>query len=332
MRIRLRPRRFLVAAVFIFFLVSQLSAQREVTWDTQPNGLAPSGLDIGVRMQVECPGNGALSGRLWGTDFYTDDSSICTAAVHAGKITVQGGGLVTFEVRGDAAPYKGSVRNGVQSRDYGTWGRSFTFSRSSDKPPAPAIDIRLRAETHEVNSGEAVTVPIWLDNASRIANMNFTVLYDVSVVRAGSVSEGGVLPSRSLFEANSAEAGVVRVGVADSRDFGGSGPIAEIQFDAVGRPGSRTALRLGVSEISGADGDQPLIQTIDGSIEVVGAKGPLPGDANGNGSLDAGDALDALKMSVKLIPAKVVCDIDNDGHVTSTDARLILQKVVGRTS
>jgi len=45
--------------------------------------------------------------------------------------------------------------------------------------------------------------------------------------------------------------------------------------------------------------------------------------------LDAGDALDALKMSVRLIPVKMSCDMDGDGQVTSTDARLILEKVVG---
>ena len=63
---------------------------------------------------------------------------------------------------------------------------------------------------------------------------------------------------------------------------------------------------------------------------IVTAKGQVPGDANGNGVLDAGDALDALKMSVGLIPLKMVCDVDSDGQVTSTDARLILQKVVGK--
>ena len=48
---------------------------------------------------------------------------------------------------------------------------------------------------------------------------------------------------------------------------------------------------------------------------IVTAKGQVPGDANGNGVLDAGDALDALKMSVGLIPLKMVCDVDSDGQV-----------------
>jgi len=63
---------------------------------------------------------------------------------------------------------------------------------------------------------------------------------------------------------------------------------------------------------------------------IVGAGGSLPGDSNGNGILDAADAMEALKMSVRLIPVKPAADIDQDGQVTSTDARLILQKVVGK--
>ena len=50
-----------------------------------------------------------------------------TAAVHAGLITLADGGQVTFRLTPGEESYTGSTANGVQSRDYGSWGASFQF-------------------------------------------------------------------------------------------------------------------------------------------------------------------------------------------------------------
>jgi hypothetical protein len=72
----------------------------------------------GQRSTYTCPPNGTPAS-IWGTDYYTDDSSLCTAAVHAGLISFASGGTVTVEVqRPGLARYVGSTRNGVTSRDY----------------------------------------------------------------------------------------------------------------------------------------------------------------------------------------------------------------------
>jgi hypothetical protein len=81
----------------------------------------------GQRFTIAFPAGGTVSGRLWGTDLYTDDSSIATAAVHAGLISVQNGGTVTIEIRQGAPSYQGSNRNGVTSRDWGPFSGSFVF-------------------------------------------------------------------------------------------------------------------------------------------------------------------------------------------------------------
>jgi hypothetical protein len=89
----------------------------------------------GERFTFVCPPNGNPSGRLWGTDLYTDDSSVCTAAVHAGLITLKKGGTVTIEIRPGAASYKGSLRNGIESKDWGSHAGSFVFVVTETKPP-----------------------------------------------------------------------------------------------------------------------------------------------------------------------------------------------------
>ncbi len=72
-----------------------------------------------------CPAS--CDGSVWGTDVYTDDSSICTAAIHAGAIPPATGGAVTFTVVPGQASYEGTDRNGVFTLSYGEWGGGFTF-------------------------------------------------------------------------------------------------------------------------------------------------------------------------------------------------------------
>lgn len=80
--------------------------------------------DNGKTWKFKCPPNGKEAS-VWGTDVYTQDSSICNAAVHAGKFTMDSGGSVTIELRPGESSYKGSTRNGIKTNDYGPYGRSF---------------------------------------------------------------------------------------------------------------------------------------------------------------------------------------------------------------
>jgi hypothetical protein len=93
-------------------------------WGTQADSYRGKN---GQRYSFTFPGGGTLSSRVWGTDLYTDDSSIASAAVHAGLISVQYGGTVTIEIRAGAPGYQGSTRNGVTSQGYGSWHGSFVF-------------------------------------------------------------------------------------------------------------------------------------------------------------------------------------------------------------
>jgi hypothetical protein len=62
---------------------------------------------------------------VWGTDAYTCDSSICSAAVHAGAISLEKGGPVTVKLTEGRTAYQGSSRHGVVSREFGSWESSF---------------------------------------------------------------------------------------------------------------------------------------------------------------------------------------------------------------
>ena len=102
-------------------LVREADEQTPVLWNTSPAMVSP---ETGKTYKFKCPPGGKES-NVWGTDIYTADSSICNAAVHAGKLTTEGGGSVTIELRPGESSYKGTTRNGIKTSDYGVYGRSF---------------------------------------------------------------------------------------------------------------------------------------------------------------------------------------------------------------
>jgi len=71
-----------------------------------------------------CVARGEIAG-VWGTDIYTLDSAVCTAAVHAGAISDAQGGAVLATWLAGQDEYPESTRNGVSSSAWGSWGDSF---------------------------------------------------------------------------------------------------------------------------------------------------------------------------------------------------------------
>ncbi|MEM1069640.1 MAG: LCCL domain-containing protein [Planctomycetota bacterium] len=101
----------------------------EIEWDTTVNRFRyDNDKFIGQRLTVHCPPlpPGTDLKGLYGTDRYPSESSICIAALHAGKITTDGG-LVTIQINPGQSEYKGSERNGVKSSSLPGTSRSIAF-------------------------------------------------------------------------------------------------------------------------------------------------------------------------------------------------------------
>ncbi|MBL8837500.1 MAG: caspase family protein [Alphaproteobacteria bacterium] len=83
---------------------------------------------------------------VYGTNIYTDDSSICHAALHAGVINRQGG-TVIVRAQGSRPNFQASTRNGFTTTRFGAWPYSFSVALASEadlraaaeppRPPAP---------------------------------------------------------------------------------------------------------------------------------------------------------------------------------------------------
>src|SRR5258705_112201 len=95
-------------------------------WETTAQGMTG---DAGTTFTLACPSGGSLHS-VWGSDVYTADSSVCTAAVHVGMIKFESGGTVTIELRPGESSYRGTLRNSVKSNDYGAYAHSFVLIRT----------------------------------------------------------------------------------------------------------------------------------------------------------------------------------------------------------
>jgi hypothetical protein len=81
----------------------------------------------GERIVVTCPAGCSDGLTIWGDGIYTDDSAICRAAIHAGRVPGNHPFSVLLTILPGQARYEGVDRHGIESRSYGRWPRSFAF-------------------------------------------------------------------------------------------------------------------------------------------------------------------------------------------------------------
>ena len=109
------------------------------------------------------------------------------------------------------------------------------------------------------------------------------------------------------------------------QEITGGGPIAYVEFTAVGAEGSSSALTLGDPFTTNVEATRLSIALKHGRLTIEQRP---PGDFTGNRCVGVKDALAALQMSVGERTPDLNLDMDRDGSVTAEDARLILREAV----
>jgi hypothetical protein len=138
-------------------------------------------------LTCDCTAAATQEGSVWGTDLYTLDSSLCRAALHAGVIKPAGGSVTVYPLPG-AASYDGSLRNEVQTMDYGAYAQSFGFRADVAIPKVP------RCSSDVFEAGKAVTCQCRAED-TQSGGVYGTDFYtgDSSVCRAAL--HAGVIPA-----------------------------------------------------------------------------------------------------------------------------------------
>ncbi|CAF1066360.1 unnamed protein product [Adineta ricciae] len=148
---------------------------------------------------------GSLGDVVYGTNIYTDDSFINTAAVHAGIVSVGETRTVDVKILPAQTSYQGSTQNGVTSSSYGSWIGSYMFTCNTIScPMAPADLMSFREKLNQVfsfvvtgaNDGPVFGTNIYTDD-SNLA---------VAAVHSGMITRGEtkviivqILPGQSSY-------------------------------------------------------------------------------------------------------------------------------------
>ena len=187
----------------------------------------PAKMSSGTMLTCSCAARDSAYGPVWGTDVYTDDSSVCHAAVHAGIIGFDGG-VVTVVALPGRSSYAASERNGVVSSPWAGWGRSIAFraaniaggsgagalpprQSSAASCPADAQGIGAAGLTCRCGGGSRGAGPVWGSGPytadSSICN---------AAVHSGLIGDDGGVVTLRIAPGRASYAGTQRNGVSTS--------------------------------------------------------------------------------------------------------------------
>jgi len=224
---------------------------------------------------------------------------------------------------------KNDNTEGIQELDIGTIDSETMefFADTHEQVKTTEIEVvtgtSLFIKDYSKPQGSKVSIPVHIKEAENLGNMDLSISYDSSVLKATGYEKGS-LTSGSLLEANIA-VDTVYIAFTDSNGLNGDGTIIYIDFTVVGDEGDTCQVTPEVIIANEVEIHESItVSTESGKFTVRGMKG----DANGDGRITAVDAFMALKMAVGSIPVELVCDMNGDGSVTSLDATLIREEAV----
>jgi hypothetical protein len=161
--------------------VSCLSPERESTSEpmSYPMHMSPfRSQDLGWSIML--PLYGSALGHIYGSDIYTDDSDVATAAMHAGVLQKDESRVVKVFITGPRRSFSKSLRNGIQSHKFHYFAGSFTFDED--------IALGLRNSAKKRRVGQLDTLP----SASAAA----------STKKMGSKIESEAIDNVAVFQAS----------------------------------------------------------------------------------------------------------------------------------
>ena len=140
----------------------KLNSSFEIDCDTNLKSELFSNFEINTNLRLVCPaGCASDTSPIYGTGIYTDNSSICKAALHAGFIKDTLGGTVEVNVEPGRKNYNGSTKYNIDSLDYSEeWSRSFRVKKFNPYCPIDKIKEYIKANgkgSSFVSLGEKVT-------------------------------------------------------------------------------------------------------------------------------------------------------------------------------
>jgi len=271
----------------------------------------------GTAFRVSCPAN-CDKGSVYGTGIYTADTSICRAGIHAGAIPVEGGTLSVVLQPGRLA-YRGSEQNGIESRDYGKYSRSFQVVTAGSAPAGSVTEVAA-APAAAVAAGSQVIEAGCSFDAGQLTSKDGTVFRVACPAGCGK----GSIYGTGVYTADTS---ICRAGI-HSGVIPESGGVVSITLEP-GRPAYRGSEQNGIKsrdygkysrsfEVVTA-GSAPAGSA--GQVAAAPAAAAAAPAAPGGGVIEAGCSYDARQLDGKdgttyRVACPAGCDIPSTSYGT----------------
>ena len=79
--------------------------------------------------------------------------------------------------------------------------------------------------------GKTATISISIKEANNLGSMDLIIAYDPEILKVVKVEKGSMV--KGLFSSNTKKAGIVAIGIVDSKGISGEGEIAKISFEVL---------------------------------------------------------------------------------------------------
>ena len=192
---------------------------------------------------------------------------------------------------------------------------------------------KISTDTAVVTVGKLFQLPIKTSDLSPLDSIiayQFNMAYDTTKLEYVNYQKAGTLSYNGLVSVNSATKGLLKIGYIGSSFLSGSGPLVNLQFNAV---------QAGEASLVVSDfyyNTEPVTNIVNGLVQIISEYG----DVDGNNQIQAYDGALALQYSVGLEPLPnldplpwsnwriVAADVDGVNGITGNDAAMILQRSI----
>lgn len=212
---------------------------------------------VGQRFLVEVTGRD--DGNVWGTDIYSDDSTLATAVVHAGLLKTGEHGVVRVTILPPQPGFNGSTKNGVTTQSFGPWEGSYRVEPALMAPitfrppvgPAPENLLEYRdkvGQTFRFLVVGSTAGPLWGDAIYTDDSSIAAAAVHAGILREGQhgIVQVTILPPQDSYK------GSTRNGVTSQpyAEWGGSFKVEPVRAPALDR---LRELQVGPPRLSAPD-------------------------------------------------------------------------------
>ena len=202
----------------------------------------------------------------------------------------------------------------------------------------PVLDtiVSISPANQERLPGDTFTIEVRVEPAVAITEVQFSLTFDPLLVTVDSVEEGDLLNqngANTYFTPGTIDndlgtiTGVAGAITTPGETVSSSGVFATITFTASAAQGT-SHLDLSNVIVGDIEGNAVPVRVNSGSVTIVGAP-PQPGDANGDGNINALDITKVERIIAGLDAATPGADANQDGNINALDITKVERIIAG---